>query len=264
MNDTPGIPVSAAALHLTIDGPSRGPLVVMAPPGGASREVWASQVAALALRHRVVRFDYSGHGGSPDGDAPKRMAGIARQLLAALDANGIERCSCVGVALGGLVALQLAAMAPPRIERLVVANARWTPTVATRAEWLARIATVKVGGLAAIAESTIDLWFTRRYQRRWPARMRAARRMLLATSEAGYVAVAEAESDFDARPLLSSIRCPVLVVSGAQDAGASTDDARAMAQAVHARHLVLDPCAQMSNVERAEAFNSEVALFLPS
>ena len=247
---------------LTIDGPSRGPAVVLANSMASTRDLWASQVAAWSLRQRVVRFDYAGHGGTPDAGAPTSVEGIARKLLAALDAEGIGSFRCVGVSLGGLVGLQLATLAPERVERLVVANSRWFQPEATRAALLERIAAVRAQGVGAIANATLERWFTPGFRERAPAEVAAVHAMILETSAEGYAAAAAAVRDFDGRPLLASIRCPALVVSGAQDAGAPPEHMAELAQAIGARHLALDPCAHLSNVECADEFSTEVGAFL--
>ncbi len=247
---------------LTIDGPSLGPVVVLANSLASTRDLWVSQVAAWSLRQRVVRFDYAGHGGTPDAGAPTSVECIARQLLAALDAQGIGAFRCVGLSLGGLVAMQLAALAPGRVERLVVANSRWFQTEATRAVWPERIASVSAQGVGAIADATLERWFTPGFRQRAPAELTAVRAMILETSAEGYAAAAAAVRDFDGRPLLAALRCPALVVSGAQDAGAPPEHMEELAQATGARHLALDPCAHLSNIERADDFSTEVGAFL--
>ena len=170
---------------LTIDGPSLGPVVVLANSLASTRDLWVSQVAAWSLRQRVVRFDYAGHGGTPDAGAPTSVECIARQLLAALDAQGIGAFRCVGLSLGGLVAMQLAALAPGRVERLVVANSRWFQTEATRAVWPERIASVSAQGVGAIADATLERWFTPGFRQRAPPPVTPGGAVMQGTSAAG-------------------------------------------------------------------------------
>ncbi len=79
----------------------------------------------LASRHRVVRWDARGHGGSGGGPDPDdyRWDNLGRDLLALADAFGIERFAAGGVSMGAATALHAAAAAPDRIERLVLALA---------------------------------------------------------------------------------------------------------------------------------------------
>ena len=247
---------------LTIEGASELGTIVLANSLAASHAMWRQQVAAWRAAHRIVRFDYAGHGGTSDSGAPASIAGIASALLAALDAAGIQRFAFVGLSLGGLVALRLAAAEPERVERLVIANSRWTQTDATRAPWAERIAAVREHGMRAIADATLERWFTAEFRARAPQAVADVRAMILRTSADGYAAAARAVRDSDARPWLAQIRCPALVVSGDRDAAAPPEHLQELAQALSARHLQLVPCAHLSNIEQADAFTAEVGTFL--
>lgn len=61
------------------------------------------------------------------GAAAPTTAEQASVVLAAMDAAGIERASFLGASYGGMVALGLAAMAPKRVDRLVVISAGPAP-----------------------------------------------------------------------------------------------------------------------------------------
>ena len=84
-----------------------------------SSEMWYPALPALTARHRVIRFDNRGTGGS----TATRVASIpdmARDALAVLDAAGVESAHVYGVSLGGIVTLELAMQAPERVRSLVL------------------------------------------------------------------------------------------------------------------------------------------------
>ena len=85
--------------------------------------------------------------------------------------------------------------------------------------------------------------------------------MVCSTSRDGYAAAASAVRDFDARPLLARISCPVLVMSGAQDLAAPSGQLATLAGALGVRHRVLDPCAHLSSIECADAVTEELGAF---
>lgn len=63
MSDAPGsrfLPVDGAELHVEVNG--SGPAVVMVHAGIADLRMWDDQVAALADRYTVVRYDLRGFG----------------------------------------------------------------------------------------------------------------------------------------------------------------------------------------------------------
>lgn len=87
--------------------------------------------AGLAPRFRIVAPDLRGRGRS---DAPAhgyRMADHAADVLALLDALGLERVVLGGHSFGAYLAIYIAAEAPERVERLVLLDAamRMNPQV---------------------------------------------------------------------------------------------------------------------------------------
>jgi pimeloyl-ACP methyl ester carboxylesterase len=74
---------------------------------------------ALAERFQVTAFDRPGHGATPRArlrGAPSRQAS---QVLAAMDALGVERPVVLGQSFGAAVALDLAVIAPDRVRAVV-------------------------------------------------------------------------------------------------------------------------------------------------
>ncbi len=104
---------------------------------GSSRN-WLSTGRDLARNHHVLAPDARNHGKSPH--APEMdYAVMVDDLVAWMDAQGLERASMVGHSMGGKTAMLLACRHPERVERLVVVDIapkdyRWA---AHRAEFLA-------------------------------------------------------------------------------------------------------------------------------
>ena len=111
--------------------------VQMAPPdaGGPHEDLvmvhglatnmafWYFHYAAVfAMRYRVTVFDLRGHGRSempPGGYLPQNMA---RDLEGLLDHLGISRAHFLVHSFGGVIALNLASVAPERVASLVLAD----------------------------------------------------------------------------------------------------------------------------------------------
>jgi lipase len=70
---------------------------------------------------RVLAPDLRGHGGST-WDPPWHAGRHVADLLASLDAQGVERATVVGHSFGGLLGMRLAAAAPGRVERLALVD----------------------------------------------------------------------------------------------------------------------------------------------
>ncbi len=111
---------------------------------------------ALAATHRVVAPDARGHGRTTRGVGDFTLRRCAADVLGLCDALGVERVRAVGVSLGALTLLHVAARAPALIERMVLVSA------APRFPDAARSAMRAFGGLAVelAAATPGDLDFT--------------------------------------------------------------------------------------------------------
>lgn len=114
----------AAGLYYEEHGRADGiPLILSAGLGG-SGNYWSPNLDALARYHRVILYDHRGTGRSDRAlPAHVTVAQMGEDLLALIEAIGVERAHVVGHAAGGVAALALALKAPERIARMVLVNA---------------------------------------------------------------------------------------------------------------------------------------------
>jgi len=90
---------------------------------------WASFARVLPLLPptlHVLALDQRGHGSSDRPALGYAMRDLAADVVALMDARGIERATIVGHSMGSLVAQQVALRAPERVERLVLIGAGTT------------------------------------------------------------------------------------------------------------------------------------------
>jgi pimeloyl-ACP methyl ester carboxylesterase len=87
---------------------------------GYGRWSWDPVVPALAERYRVLWFDNRGIGDSDKPEGPYTTPLMAADALQVLDEAGIERAHVLGASLGGMVAQELAAGSPARVDKLVL------------------------------------------------------------------------------------------------------------------------------------------------
>jgi pimeloyl-ACP methyl ester carboxylesterase len=81
---------------------------------------WGPLVPLLAPRFTVIRPDNRTTGRTSPLDAPAGLTEWAGDAVALLDLLGLPRAHVAGHSLGGLIALQMAAMAPERVGRLAL------------------------------------------------------------------------------------------------------------------------------------------------
>lgn len=252
--------VPAGKIHYRIEGDVNAPVLMLSHSLGADLTMWDAQVAALSGSFRVLRFDTRGHGGSAVLPGACDIAALAVDTLGLLDRLGIARVHFCGLSLGGMIGMWLAALAPERIDRLVLANT--AAQLGPPSNWDARIAAVRAGGMSAIADTVISRWFTPDFVRREPQTIAKIRAAILATPSEGYAACAAAIRDMDQRASLASVRAPTLVVAGTHDPATPPALGHALAEGIHGARYIEFATAHLSNIEAAEAFNAAVREFL--
>lgn len=258
--------MSAVALHHVVDepvveGPADAPVVVLGGSLGSALEMWDPQVPALTERFRVVRYDARGHGRSPVPPGPYVLDDLVDDLLALLDRLEVQRAHLVGLSLGAMTAMRLAAREPSRVDRLALLCT--SAKFATSSPWAQRAATVRAQGTAAIAEAVVDRWFTDGLRTEDLALVDRMRAMVAATPAEGYASCCGAIERMDLRDDLLRIHAPTLAVAGADDPATPPDHLRTIADTIPgARLLVLPRAAHLANVEQAAAVNAALLAHL--
>jgi 3-oxoadipate enol-lactonase / 4-carboxymuconolactone decarboxylase len=248
----------SVAVHHRLEGPDGAPVVMFSNSLGTTLEMWDEQAAALGDRYRVLRFDTRGHGRSPSPPGPYTIDDLAGDTLALLDHLGIERVSFCGLSLGGAIGMAIAARAPERIERLVLAATALEFHPAE--QWHERAATVRAEGMDAIASAGIERWFTPDAPADVRARFDA---MLRSNDPEGYAACCQAIAALDLRGQLGEVRVPTLTVAGDGDPVTPPEKLAAIAAEIPgARSVVIEDARHMVNAERADRFTLVLSAFL--
>jgi 3-oxoadipate enol-lactonase len=228
------------------------PVVVLCNSLGSTYEMWDRQVPELSLSFRVVRYDFRGHGRSPVPDGPYVIDDLVDDVVALLDELGVERAHFVGLSLGGMTGLRLAALSPERVDRLAVlcTSALLGPAQA----WHDRAALVREQGTSAVAEAVVGRWYTTSFAAREPARILAAQQMVAATPAEGYASCCEAIATMDLTQDLAHIWAPTLAIAGAEDHATPPDHLERIASGVRdGRLLVVPGAAHLANDEQPQA-----------
>lgn len=107
-------------LHWTEIG--AGPAIVLTDGVGCAGFVWRHLEPELARQHRVIHWNYRGHGRSAKPKEPHRVTldDCVEDLLSILDAAGEPRAVIAGHSMGVQVALEAHRRAPERIAALLL------------------------------------------------------------------------------------------------------------------------------------------------
>jgi pimeloyl-ACP methyl ester carboxylesterase len=107
-------------LQVRIDGPAAAPAIVLLHRLGGSLHEWDQITGLLARKHRVIRIDLLGHGGSQKPHSGYSIGAQARLLAAALSRLNVTRALVVGHSMGGAIAIALAEADPGAVARLIL------------------------------------------------------------------------------------------------------------------------------------------------
>lgn len=200
-------------------------------------EMWDGVHTELARRHRVVRMDFRGTGGSEAPLRPPYTLGLfAEDALCVLDSLGIDRAHVYGFSMGGKVAQVLATAAPERLGALVLgATAPGGDNEVERPG--SSTAALRRAGTAEGRDGIAELFYAPAWAAVHPdAVARILPRGPLRAQRLHFVA----SSGHDGWGLLPSIEAPTLVVHGADDVLTPVGNAALLAERIPgARSLIL-------------------------
>ena len=116
---------------------------------------------------------------------------------------------------------------------------------------------------AALAEETLERWFTPPYLAEGPPGVRRIRDMILSTPVSGFIGCSEAIRRLDFLDRLGDIRLPTLIIVGEQDPGTPVANSEAIHNRIKDSRLeIIASAAHLCNVEQSEVFNQTLIGFL--
>ncbi|MDH3678787.1 MAG: alpha/beta hydrolase [Acidimicrobiia bacterium] len=218
---------------------------------------------ALRCHRRVVAWDAPGYRHSPDPRADPGLDGWADAAAELIGRLGVARADVLGVSWGGVTATRLALRRPELVRSLVLADSSvgsgTDPAVAAAVRSRAR----------DVTEHGIDEFARARAPKLVAANASAdlvaevAELMAVSVRMPPYSWAVDSLAATDHRSELGSIRCPTLIVVGADDIVTGPADAQELAAGIAGSELVtIADAGHLANQERPEAFNAATAAFL--
>jgi pimeloyl-ACP methyl ester carboxylesterase len=252
-------------MELTVDGnavfaatggkafDSALPAVVFVHGAGMDHTVWQLQTRYFAYHGRsVLAIDLPGHGRST-GAALESVEAIAAWLVALIDAAGPARVALVGHSMGALAALEAAALAPGRLDRLALLG------VAARVPVHPELMASARGG-ESLASALVTAWgFGRKaHFGGHPAPglwMTGGGYQLLERANEGVLAndLAASEAYEGATQAAGKVDCPTLLLLGEADRMTPAKGARALEEALgNVETVVLPGAGHMMTIEEPD------------
>lgn len=206
-------------LHYRIDGAEDGVPVVFANSLGTDMRLWDPILPLLPAGLRILRYDKRGHGLSTCPTGPYSMGALVGDVEKLMDMTGFKDALFVGLSIGGLIAQGLAVKRLDLMRAMVLSNTG--AKIGTQAMWADRIAAVETGGIEALADATMERWFSKTFLGT-PA-LELWRNMLVRQEDAGYAGCSAAISGTDFYATTATLRLPTLGIAGSED-GATPPD----------------------------------------
>jgi 3-oxoadipate enol-lactonase len=252
---------------ITIDyeffGPEGAPVVVLSHSLGSSSIMWAPQLPQLTKKFRVLCYDTRGHGGTSAPEGAYNLDQLGDDALALLDGMDLPRVHWVGLSMGGMIGQNLALRQNGRFKSLTLCDTSSQIPQSAWPIWDDRIATATSGGMAPLANGTMERWFTAPYLAGKPSSVDSIREQFLATPPAGFIGCCHALKQLDYLDQLHSIDLPTMIIVGAEDTGTPVAASEAMHERIaHSRMAVLPQAAHLANVEQADEFSKALMDFL--
>ena len=250
---------------LSVDGPvgrlagwaaglrnERTPVLFLHPVNSAGR-IWQRVAAGLDPDRYCLLPDLRGHGGSVR-RGPFTIEGYMDDVLAVLDAAGVERAHLVGGSLGGAVAVALAATASERVASLAAFGS---------------LLCLKLTGeeLETIAQTVRNLGTQGFFEDIAPGTMAPGADPALVDQVVNLAvsggrapemvtAVLLNALQCDVSHLAAEVECPCLVATGEHDAWCTPEVGRAMAEALSTPHQLLPGLGHLPMLEAPDVVAS--------
>lgn len=105
--------------------PGASPLLLIHGGGSTIDTNWSALLPLLAEGREVIAIEEEGHGRTRPTERPLTSEASAEDIVAVLDAVGVERADVLAFSAGAQTAIALAVTHPDRVRRLVLASAPW-------------------------------------------------------------------------------------------------------------------------------------------
>jgi len=225
--------------------------LVLVPGLLCSARLYAPQIAALWPFGPIMVADHR---------RDAEMSAIAARILA----DAPPRFALAGLSMGGHIAFAMLRLAPERIAKLALLDTSARPDSAEQSAGREKlIAMVQAGKFDDVVE-TLALRFLHRSKHNDETFKRTVRNMAADTGPQAFVRQERAiMSRQDSRPLLTTVRCPTLVLVGDGDELTPPELSKEICAGIAGARLVVVPgCGHLSTVDKPDAVNAALAEWL--
>lgn len=248
-------------LHYQIDGNPDGAPVVFSNSLGTDFRLWDPILPHMPGGLKYIRYDKRGHGLSSLPEGPYSMGALVRDAERLLDHLEIRNCIFVGLSIGGMITQGLAVKRLDQVRAVVLSNTG--AKIGTPAIWDDRIAAARNGGIEALADATMERWFSSEF--RATPEMLKWRNMMTRQPLEGYLGCSAAISGTDFYTPTSGLRLPALGIAGSEDGSTPPDLVRETINLIPGSQFhLIRRAGHLPCVEKPEIYANVLSSFLTS
>lgn len=249
-------------LHMEVHGDGTTDLVMC---NGLSQST--ANWRALARQHdryRWILFDSRGHGRSPIGETPYYLDGHVADLISIVDRSEAAKPVLMGFSHGARVALRAAATFPDRFAGLILISCAARLTVRRRAHVLSWQNCLRLGGVEALAWSSLPNIVGRKILEKYPDPSPVIKGTATRNNYDGLTAMFEGMATYpDAIDDAENIHIPTLVLRGDEDPLVEAADVTAFEKAIkHCQSETFTGCGHTLPLEETDTFLHRLDQFI--
>ncbi len=233
---------------------------------GLNRELWRHLMPELSQKYRAIVYELRGMGKSETPGKPGLTITNeehVKDLEGFMDALNIKEAAMVAHAFGAFVSMRFAVDHPERVRAMVVVGTAAKMGGKTREGIPKWVEIIEKEGIEPLLDRTMERWFVESFRREHPEVIKLYRDMVAANPPMGYAANFRGILQYDLMSELAKIKCPTLVVGGAEDKSTLPEDHEIIAQKIPGAKLVIVPKASHTvPEEEAQEFNRLTLEFL--
>jgi 3-oxoadipate enol-lactonase len=258
------VKANGIAFNCEVSGADGAPWLIFSNSLATNLHMWDRQAADLADRFHILRYDQRGHGQTEAPASRYSFDTLIADVIALMDALGIERAHWCGVSMGCATGMGLVQKHPDRFGHMALCDNPGRSSPETHRQWEERIAVAQRDGMPALLESTMQRWFPPETLKADPPHMDIIRKMILATPVNGFIGCAAALGDHDFRPLMPKVRNAVLYMCGEKDGHNAAAMKVMQDELPGSQYIVLPGAGHISNMDQPAMFSAALRNFLPA
>jgi pimeloyl-ACP methyl ester carboxylesterase len=253
------MPVASApgGVELRYETSGDGPPLLLVSGTGHDHTFWSGQLSLFEREFRCIVFDNRGVGASSVPPPGYRLADMADDAAAVLDAAGAEAAHVMGFSMGGHISQELCLRHPGRVLSLGLHHT-WARNCARLGDFQAtRKRIAERGDMETLAEFSLLGLYSHSYYDAHAEEMKAKAKWLAENSgpREGWIGQLEATLHGDTLDRLHRIRVPALVTASSHDLIVEPHHAEEIHSRIEgSRKIVLEGTGHVALIEAPEVF----------